>query len=259
MKSYYALQGSIHYYGRLPKTIEIVPDGAVMGTPGDVRGILGDQPIDILRWKDPPHLFLANLPVNDDLGGSVRFPDTAIREEGRKAIASFIRQYGPLYMRGYLGENRFHERVSHFTQFQRLLREAWQGNDAAVRNLEARIEVRGSRAKCWLSIKEKRVEVHVTDLERFICILFVRDYAIGTAKICANLDCPAPYFLQQRKGQQFCTHKCAVLINVRRFREREMTQKNERGRRDKDDKPGRSNRIAEPATGPGRKAGKAMA
>lgn len=42
-----------------------------------------------------------------------------------------------------------------------------------------------------------------------------------TAKICANPDCPHPYFLQKRKGQIYCSHPCAVLINVRRFRERE--------------------------------------
>jgi PAS domain-containing protein len=48
--------------------------------------------------------------------------------------------------------------------------------------------------------------------------LFLRDCGAKKTRVCVNPDCPAPYFLQTRKGQKFCTHRCAVLVNVRRFR-----------------------------------------
>lgn len=44
-------------------------------------------------------------------------------------------------------------------------------------------------------------------------------------KICENPDCPSPQFAQQRRGQKYCTHKCAVLMNVRRFRARLSNKK----------------------------------
>jgi predicted RNA-binding Zn ribbon-like protein len=52
-------------------------------------------------------------------------------------------------------------------------------------------------------------------------VAFLMDYKIGRIKVCGNPDCVTPYFVESRKGQEFCSHKCAVLINVRRFRERQ--------------------------------------
>lgn len=51
-------------------------------------------------------------------------------------------------------------------------------------------------------------------LEKKACVLW------SLIRMCENPDCPTPYFLEARKGQKYCSHKCAVLINVRRFRAR---------------------------------------
>jgi hypothetical protein len=218
MTSYYAFSGTIQYYGHLPKEIEVVPADAPAGAPGDFRGTLSLERTDSSRWKEPPHIVLANL-------------TSPIPE----AIQAFIRRYGPLAGRSthlmvVNGAQQFYENVAKFIAFQKLLQEAWMGNDEAVKKIGDRIAVKrdrydpklkqwvGGKSKIWLSASGQSIEAHLTELEPFICLLFLRDYAKGDTGVCTNPDCPAPYFLRERKGQQFCTHKCAVLINVRRFR-----------------------------------------
>ncbi len=218
MKSYYAFAGTIRYYGLLPKEIEIVPAGAELGTPGDLRGTLGPERADSSRWKEPPHLVLANL------------TDPSPRE-----VESFIRRYGPLAGRSTAlmavdGAPQFYENVAKFKLFQRGLQEAWRENAEAIAKVRShldsgkeRYDVRlkqwvGGRSKIWLSAEGESIEAHLTELVPFMCLLFLRDRATEDTGVCENPDCPAPYFLRDRKGQQFCTHKCAVLINVRKFR-----------------------------------------
>jgi hypothetical protein len=218
MRSYYAFNGTIRYYGYLPKELEVVPTGAQMGTPGDLKGTLSPERTDSSRWKEPPHIVLANL-TNPNLG----------------AIQMFIRKYGPLAgrsttLRAVNGAPQFYENVAKFKSFQKLLQEAWTAKDDAIKEIGNRIEINqerydekskqwvGGRSKIWLSASGQSIEAHLSELVPFICLLFLRDYAAGNTGVCANPDCLAPYFLRDRQGQQFCTHKCAVLINVRRFR-----------------------------------------
>ena len=215
MESYYAFEGRIRYYAPLPKTLEIVQAGG-LGTPGDFRGTLGPEMADPSRWKEPPHVVLANLLAD------------------KRAVEEFVRKYGPLLgRRTYLmpkdGAPQFYENLAHFNLFQEVVRRAWADEEDAIKNIEGRVGSIGS-GRILLSAQNGSLEANVPDLERFICLLVLRDRAEGKIAICENADCPARYFLRQRKGQQFCSHKCAVLINVRRFR-RKAAEKQTRRRK----------------------------
>ena len=223
IKSYYELRADIRYYALLPKNMETTARVTKRGWEAalGIQGTLGTERLDALDWKEPPHLVLANLPLNSTT-------------EDFKIIESFISKYGPL-----TGESRrlppkdgapqFYVKISDFNNMRDCLRRAWRGDSEATRWIEARIENKLGTIR--LSAMDKRLEVLVTELEQFIWILFLRDYAAGKARICQSPDCPATYFLQSRKGQTFCSHKCAVLANVRRFRQREATRKRKKAGR----------------------------
>ena len=72
-------------------------------------------------------------------------------------------------------------------------------------------------------ITQAGIDLYAQDMWTFIRVAFVRDLFLKRPRICANqaYGCPSPYFLESRKGQTFCCHRCAVQMNVRRFRERE--------------------------------------
>jgi hypothetical protein len=272
MNSYYAFEGEIRYYGLIPKTVELVKIATATGipedafptrtlqsdaspearhaalgdavhqlvsavantyaSPGDFLGTLGPERTDPSRWKEPPHVKFAN-----------------ISDASPKTVELFIRKYGPLQgQRTYMGlkdgSPQFHESVDHFKSFQEVLRSAWTEDSKAIREIEHRVEampyyderlgLKGIRQKIWLGFRDRTIDVYVDELERFICLLFFRDYVVGNVGVCASLDCPARYFLRSRKGQQFCSHKCAVLVNVRRFRAfQEKAKKRKKVRRNK--------------------------
>ncbi len=239
VKTYYALDAMIRYYARLPRTIEVVTVDAARGETGDLCGTLEIEPTDISsRWKEPPQLVLANLNLSI---GDV----SHVEVSNRSAIEAFLRRYGPLSGINIFvgttpeGHPGFYESVKKFVSFQKLLRSAWIGEAAAIeeiKNLAAPREGKHPNLKLWtggrgharFALRAEGIEIAVAQLKTFICLLFLEDRRAQRAKVCGNPDCPAPYFLQERKGQTFCTHKCAVLINVRRFRER---QKQRAGRR----------------------------
>src|SRR5215469_2249787 len=79
MNSYYTVEAEIRYYGRIPSSIEAVPEAQSPNrTEGDLRGVLGSE-AQPSRWKEPPHVVLANL-----------------MEVTPKTMASFIGKFGPL-------------------------------------------------------------------------------------------------------------------------------------------------------------------
>jgi hypothetical protein len=115
-------------------------------------------------------------------------------------------------------------------RFRDYLRQAWKGNEEVLEQML--VDLRAP-----LRVQPAGLEITVEDLWTLIRLLFLRDWLDGRAKVCDSPDCPAPYFLASRKGQKFCSQRCAVLVNVRRFRERQAKQqglrRNRKGKRGK--------------------------
>ena len=211
-KSYYATKAAIRYYGP------------------------GFEP----KWPDAPHIAFANLQLDD------------------ASLRMFTQRYGPLYAPPkrsraeeiLISESKdpfgtasalfrlFTPELGRAQKMQELLRRAWRGEQFAIVELEHDLMQKGLRP--WFGVTEKVLELkdappdaltlYADDIWTLVRIAFLMDYKGGRAKICANPDCPTPWFVESRKGQEFCAHKCAVLINVRRFRQRQAkTQVRRRG------------------------------
>ena len=216
MHSYYEAKAVIRYYG-----------------PGFAR-----------KWPDPPHRAFANLVLD------------------HRSLAMFTRIYGPLYVSGWSEAetaliasskdqlrtamelaNLFVPDPKRAAEMQSVLIRAWKGAQFAIVEIE-----HGIKLFPWFWVTEQAFDMKDTfpdgvtlfahDTWNLIRAAFLLDYKAGRARVCKNPDCPTPYFLRSRKGQEFCSHSCAVLINVRRFREREQKkaknfQDHKRGRRTK--------------------------
>ena len=159
----------------------------------------GGAAFDVSSWKDEPHIALANL--RDD----------------PKAVLWFTRTYGVLSW-----GKRKTVSVRGVLNYRDFLRRAWEGdgerNWIGPYNFFALPSVKD----IWLITQPARgIELAVSALWPLIHVLFARDWAEKRIRKCVNPDCPAPYFRAVRKGQKFCSQSCGVLINVRRFRERE--------------------------------------
>jgi CGNR zinc finger len=196
VKTYYALSGTLRYYG-----------------PGFEK-----------RWPDAPHRAFANLHL-----------DVA-------ALGMFTQRYGHLYFPGEwpkpnaeaiaASDERLGTALRMLFSFvpdlqqaknmQKLLVRAWCADQGAIADIEKDIKVFplfGATERAFgLNDPPDGFALYAEDMWNFVRAAFLLDYKNGRAKVCKNPDCPAPYFLQSRKGQEFCSHKCAVLVNVRRFR-----------------------------------------
>jgi hypothetical protein len=208
VQSYYATQAAIRYYGSLPEHVEQGERYVTATLPFEVRGpdflasdpfpAASETPIELSRWREPPHLFLANMPLEmADLGPTYRF----------------TKRYGFLVGRVDVAGGSFIVDVPKIAGLQDLIRKAWAGDETTIKELE-----RDLAPEIRLLVRAKEIEIGVDDLWTLTRLLFLRDCGAKKTRVCANPDCPAPYFLQTRKGQKFCTHRCAVLVNVRRFR-----------------------------------------
>lgn len=153
----------------------------------------GEIAVNVARWRTAPHVALANL------------------RRDPKAVLWFTRTYGVLS----LDCNRV------FT-FRDDLRRAWEGKDYFPF-----VTVMETTVRLWPHVHGLRtgMEIAVRDLGKLIGLMFARDLWEGRLKKCGNPDCITPYFRAVRKGQKFCSQKCAVLISVRCFREREATRR----------------------------------
>jgi hypothetical protein len=98
-------------------------------------------------------------------------------------------------------------------QAQERLRSLWR--EAANGGIRRRVNL----GELKVSIAENgSLEIVALDAIAFAFVALLRDAAIGKAGICANPECENPYFLRNTKRNSFCSHPCAVLMNVRRFR-----------------------------------------
>jgi hypothetical protein len=166
------------------------------------------RPVDVSRWPDAPHVALANL-----------------RDEP-EAVLRFTRTYGMLV---WPKRKPGSIPTSEVLRVRDQLRHAWDKgidlNDSFLTSIKTTVTV-------WPRVQGLRagVGIRVEELGHLIGMMYTRDLWEGRARKCGNPDCPAPYFCAVRRGQKFCTQKCAVLINVRRFREREAGRKAKRGK-----------------------------
>lgn len=233
MESYYALTARIRYYGQLPRSVtkesEPAFDAAgkkvlrqvVQGRMDFTRDVSGwiveeehgpefsadeakpiatSEPMDLSRREDRVHETLANLTLDVD------------------SLCAFTKRWGFLFGNVNAKSGSFRTSPDHIQWLQDLLRSAWRGEGQAIKKMATDISA-------GVVVTPKGIDIAVVDLWNLTRLLFLRDSAAGRTKICANRDCISLYYLEKRKGQRFCSHECAVLINVRRFRARLGTSK----------------------------------
>lgn len=164
--------------------------------------------------KEPAHVVLANLELTE------------------KTLEYFKKRFGSLepIMR-LSGGAIVPSELESARMKQGVLRSAWRSEPSGLREMFRTLQP-------FVQIEKGKLLLVPETLWQFIRLSFALDVVNGKAAVCANPDCPAPYFLRTRKGQQFCSHKCAVLINVRRFREyakvgREVVKKQKAKKRKK--------------------------
>jgi hypothetical protein len=200
----FAITCQIRYYRTMPSSVELRSDGQKQAridvTVRNPRRAV--QAFDFTSWKDAPHVALANL-----------------RDEP-EAVLRFTRTYGVL-VPDYNGES-ITVPVRDVLRYRDELQDAWEGRTyfPLITSFETTVSV-------WPNVEGLRagVGVVVKDLGKLIGIMFAQDLWEGRLKKCENPDCTSPYFRVVRKGQKYCSTKCAVLINVHRFREKEAAQK----------------------------------
>jgi hypothetical protein len=194
MEHHYAITSTIRYY---KPTCEVdlltTPQPRLRVTHVGGAG----HPFDVSRWKDPPHIALANL-----------------RDEP-EAVLRFVRTYGLLAR-----DKRKAVPVREVLEYRDSLQRAWEGETFAFFAFPAW----NSATLCGL--QEGGFLIAIEALWPLIHVLFSQDLKEKRIKKCENPDChEVPYFCTVRKGQKFCSQKCAVLINVRQFRSREANLK----------------------------------
>src|SRR5437773_1270674 len=179
MPSYYAFRGTIRYYALLPSSVEAIADGVHT----HLRGKLGPERANPSRWKEPPHVVLANLPDAPDPTGGMpqgqgskealaRFVEWA-SGPGARVIEAFVKRYGPLFGNRYEGDvprsPEFHQEIYAFNQFREILQRAWAGESSAIKTIRAMRVYRPQPV--LLTSDENGLVVQVTKLEHFISLL----------------------------------------------------------------------------------------
>jgi hypothetical protein len=163
-------------------------------------------------WPELPHVYLANMDVPADL-------------------RAFTKIYGLICRNADLAPDG---QADFVRDAQSLLRKAWANDRSALRRLAEGEPERPTSQKIdspvvrrvshtyerfHLKITDAGMEIEADDVWAFTQLAFLRDHNLEKTKICSNPECPTPYFLQSKRGQIFCSHRCAVATNVRRFRE----------------------------------------
>jgi len=171
------------------------------------------------------------------------------------AVESFLKRHGVLYREDFQLEpiykihlpekspsgpkmvetstvkagNHFKEDIGAFQSAQAYLRRAWSGDAEAISEHfnDGTLHLAFNIASFDILQNYSgtgEVVLETEDLWHYMRYLFLIDYAEQRTGICEREDCPTPYFIQQRKGQRYCSHDCAVLENVRRFRSKARTK-----------------------------------
>ena len=122
--------------------------------------------------KEPPHVDFANL------SGT------------RESVEQFAKLWGRLF-----GDWKY-LKLPRILSFRDRLRDAWESAEHPFLHEQ----VMGAK----VTITKKGVELEPFYLLSTIWLLFVRDSWAGKTAICANPDCPNPYFIRKRKTQKYC-------------------------------------------------------
>jgi len=78
------------------------------------------------------------------------------------------------------------------------LRAAWRGNKAALPRMQ------GKEMTVTLVFTESGIEFEPAVWVQAMQLLFFQDHLAGKTAICANENCPNPYFIRKRKTQKYC-------------------------------------------------------
>lgn len=84
-------------------------------------------------------------------------------------------------------------------RFRDNLRAAWEGDERAIAMYHE-----SALAAVIMPTKQRRIEIDLRDPLTLMDVLFLRDYWAGKTGICANKDCPNPYYIKKRKTQKYC-------------------------------------------------------
>jgi hypothetical protein len=177
---------------------------------------VGESLVDTRTWKIPPHFAFANMSVEP------------------RTIEFFSRKYGvlgdvrsgewdimpsaSLHPKPVFQVNQeFKVSVSDVEDAQNLLRLAWLGDRNSLRRINQNVE-RGNFQVILPSEHTAPTVLATRYIWQYMCVAFILDYRAGKIRKCAFSECAAtPYFIQQRKDQEFCCHACAVsATNARR-------------------------------------------
>jgi hypothetical protein len=172
-----------------------------------IIGETGRDLVDPKRWPNAPHVAFANLNVTD-----------------MKTLAMFTRLYGPPtadITKIPAAGDRFEVDYFMVGRMRERVRFAWRAKDAKELWLFENVE----RYDMPFTVSGKKLQLAPADVFTYIRLLLTRDISENRARICANPNCPSPYFIYKRRDQKFCEHKCASLIMVQRDRERKRRAK----------------------------------
>ncbi len=205
-----ALTARIRFFGRVPSKTKLL--GA------HVTGKVGSKRANPSQWREPPHEGLANVPTYD----TGKIPQALTTRPVRgitdpKAMDAFVKRYGTLSARINKRTRSFDENAVDFASFQEILRGAWTGDKAALGKILGQAK---DALEPKVSVRAEEIVIDTENLWSFICLLFLRDYRADKTKLCARPDCKHPYFVEKHKRQKYCSQQCAVLMNVRNFRQR---------------------------------------
>lgn len=197
-----------------------IEEGSLKFKRGSVFFRLTREFITDSKWKDPPHVALANL-------GYV--PGSAYRPPDEEHLRRFLMHYGPLGFgigagdvstertTGLLEPEGTDYLLETIYDVQRRLRRAWDTGTPQVFT-----DPFSAGLRYWpLDVKVQRgsLVIEVKSCLDYIKLLLARDLADGHAKRCENeTACSAPYFIAKRTDAIYCSHPCAVLVNVKRWR-----------------------------------------
>ncbi len=190
-----------------------LPDPATVNLKKNViAGWLGLSLADPKQWKEPPHVALANL-------GHERLNHAATIEQA----CMFVKRHGlPMSDEQYkiLGPGEpFEIAIRYFRAKQDQLRYAWERKDSKALWFDSGLE---NLDLFYLPVTWATggLELQPADCWTHLRLLLTRDLATKRARICANSNCPAPYFIATRGNKIFCTHACANAVAQRNLRKR---------------------------------------